>query len=256
MTPKRPGGVPADGYQPSAPDQPAFVKDRLYFMVVPLRTALNDHPCQYNLPVKRLPLSLDRKSNLDNFILVAEGDPHDRALILRAISDADVTADAITVGDGKEALDYLFARGDYAGRDDGVQPRLVLLDLALPGMGSLEVLRRLRQDERTGLLRIVAICSSDQAQDVDAAYRAGANSYVYKPTDSARFVEAMQLAVRYWLTISLPPPEGGMGRRGRGETFRGLWFRPPLMRRRKFRRTAVLFKVLALFLAYPFRMRN
>jgi CheY-like chemotaxis protein len=142
---------------------------------------------------------------LDKIILVAEGDPDDRALIHRAISDADVGANAITVGDGREALDYLFARGDYAGRDVGVQPRLVLLDLALPRMGGLEVLRRLRQDERTRLLRVVVICSSDQAQDVHAAYRAGANSYIYKPTDSTRFVEAVQLAVRFWLTINLPP---------------------------------------------------
>jgi two-component system, response regulator len=221
-----------------------------------MTNALNAHPCQYNLPVKRLPLSLDRKSTLDNFILVAEGDPDHRALILRAIGDADVTADAITVGDGEEALDYLFARGDYAERDVGVQPRLVLLDLALPRMGGLEVLRRLRQDERTRLLRVVAICSSDQAQDVDAAYRAGANSYIYKPTDSARFVEAMQLTVRFWLTINQPPPEGGTGHRGRGDTFRGLWFRPSLMRRRNFRRTAVLVRMIALFLAYQLRMRN
>jgi two-component system response regulator len=221
-----------------------------------MTNALNAHPCQYNLPVKRLPLSLDRKSNLDNFILVAEGDPDHRALILRAIGDADVTADAITVGDGEEALDYLFARGDYAERDVGVQPRLVLVDLALPRMGGLEVLRRLRQDERTRLLRVVAICSSDQAQDVDAAYRMGANSYIYKPTDSARFVEAMQLAVRFWLTINEPPPDGGMGRRGRGETFRGLWFRPPLLRHRNFRRTAILVRMIALFLAYQLRMRN
>jgi CheY-like chemotaxis protein len=228
-------------------------------MVFPRRTALNDGPYQYNLLLNSYRIrsnSLDRKSDLDNFILVAEGDPDDRALIRRAISDANVTADAITVGDGKEALDYLFARGDYAGRDGGVQPRLVLLDLALPGMGGLEVLRRLREDERTRLLRVVVICSSDQARDVDAAYRAGANSYVYKPTDSARFVNAVQLAVRYWLTINLPPPEGGMGRPGRGETFRGLWFRPPLMHRRKFHRTAVLVRVIALFLAYQLRTRN
>ena len=189
-------------------------------------------------------------------MLVAEGDPDDRALILRAIGNADVRADAITVCDGEEALDYLFARGAYAERDVGVQPRLVLLDLALPKMGGLEVLRRLRQDERTRLLRVVAFSSSDQPRDVDQAYRAGANSYIHKPTDPARFAEVVRLTVRFWLTLNEPPPEGGMGRRGRGETFRGLWFRPPLIDRRKVRRTAVLVGVIALFLAYQPRTRK
>jgi two-component system, response regulator len=193
---------------------------------------------------------------LDNFILVAEGEPDARALILRAIGDADVGADAITVCDGEEALDYLFARGAYTEKDVGVQPRLVLLDLALPKMGGLEVLRRLRQDERTRLLRVVAISSSDQVRDVDEAYRAGANSYIHKPTDSARFADVVRMIVRFWLTINEPPPEGGMGRRGGGETFRGLWFRPPLIDRLKVRRTAVLVGVVALFLAYQPRTRK
>ena len=193
---------------------------------------------------------------MDNIILVAEGDPDDRALILRAIGDADVGADAITVCDGEDVLDYLYARGAYAGRDVGVQPRLVLLDLALPRIGGLEVLHRLRQDERTRLLRVVAFSSSDQPRDVDQAYRAGANSYIHKPTDPARFAEVVRLTVRFWLTLNEPPPEGGMGRRGRGETFRGLWFRPPLIDRRKVRRTAVLVGVIALFLAYQPRTRK
>ena len=192
---------------------------------------------------------------MDNFILVAEGDPDARALILRAIGDVDVGADAITVCDGEEALDYLFARGAYTERDVGVQPRLVLLDLALPKMGGLEVLRRLRQDERTRLLRVVAISSSDQARDVNEAYRAGANSYIHKPTDPARFADVVRVMVRFWLTINVPP-EGGSGRRGRGETFRGLWFRPHLIDRRKVRRTAVLVGVAALFRAYQPRTRK
>jgi two-component system, response regulator len=192
---------------------------------------------------------------LDNFIVVAEGDPDARALILRAIGDADVGADAITVCDGEEALDYLFARGAYTERDVGIQPRLVLLDLALPKMGGLEVLRRLRQDERTRLLCVVAISSSDQARDVNEAYRAGANSYIHKPTDPARFADVVRVMVRFWLTIN-EPPEGGMGRRGRGETFRGLWFRPPLIHRLKVRRTAVLVGVVSLFLAYQPRTRK
>jgi two-component system, response regulator len=189
-------------------------------------------------------------------MLVVEGDPNARALILRAIGDADVRADAIIVCDGEEALDYLFARGAYAEPQRPVQPRLILLDLALPKMGGLEFLRRLRQDERTRLLRVVAFSSSDQLRDVDEAYRAGANSYIHKPTDPARFADVVRVMVRFWLTINEPPPEGGMGRRGRGETFRGLWFRPPLIDRRKVRRTAVLVGVIAFFMAYQPRTRK
>jgi two-component system response regulator len=190
---------------------------------------------------------------LDNFILVAEGDPDDRALIRRAIGEVEVGAEAITVRDGEEALDYLFARGAYAGRDVRVQPRLILLDLALPGTGGLEVLRRLRQDKRTRLLRVVAISSSDLPQDIVAAYSAGANSYIYKPTDPARFAEAVRLTVRFWLNINEPPPQGWIGRRGWGEGFRAIWFRAPLIDRRKFRRTAVLVGVVTLFLANQWR---
>jgi two-component system, response regulator len=185
---------------------------------------------------------------LDNIILVAESDPNDRALVLRAIGDTGVGANTIAVRDGEEALDYLFARGAYAGRDVRVQPRLVLLNVALPRMGGLEVLRSLRQDKRTRLLRVVAISSSDHARDVDEAYRAGANSYVYKPTDPARFAEVVRLIVRFWLTINEPPPEGGIGRRGWDEGFRAIWFRPPLSHRRKLRRTAVVVGAVALFL--------
>jgi two-component system, response regulator len=186
---------------------------------------------------------------LNNIILVAAGDPDDRALILRAISDADVRAEANTVRDGEEALDYLFARGAYAGRNVGVRPRLVLLDLALPRMGGLEVLRRLRQDKRTRLLRVVAISSSDLPQDIVEAYSAGANSYVHKPTDPTRFAEAVRLTVRFWLNINEPPPEGWIGRRSWGKGFRAIWFRAPLIDRRTFRRTAVLVGVVTLFLA-------
>lgn len=193
---------------------------------------------------------------MDNIILVADGDPDDRALILRAIGDADVRAEAITVYDGEVALDYLFARGAYAGRDVGVQPRLILLDLALPRMGGLEVLRRLRQDERTRLLRVVAISSSDQPRDVVEAYRAGANSYIHKSNDPTRFAEAMRQTVVFWLTVNEPPPEGWTGRRGGGEIFRAAWFRAPLIDRRKLRRAAVLVGTVALLMGFLQRRRR
>lgn len=187
---------------------------------------------------------------MDNIILVADGDPDDRALILRAIGDADVRAEAITVRNGEEALDYLFARGAYAVRDVSIQPRLILLDLALPRMGGLEVLRRLRQDEQTRLLRVVAISSSDQPRDVVEAYRAGANSYIHKSVDPVRFAEAMRQTVVFWLTVNEPPPDGQIGRRGGGEIFRVAWFRAPLIDRWKLRRAAVLVGVVALLMAY------
>jgi two-component system response regulator len=193
---------------------------------------------------------------LDNIILVAEGDPDNRALILRAIADADVRAEVITVRDGEEALDYLFARGAYAGRDVRVRPRLVLLDLALPRMGGLEVLRRLRQDKRTRLLRVVAMSSSDQPRDVDEAYRAGANSYVHKPTDPVRFAEAVRVTVRFWLTINEPPPEGWIGRRDLDEGFRAMRFRAPLINRRTLRRAAVPVGALAFLVTYRRQRRR
>ena len=192
----------------------------------------------------------------DGLILFVDDKPWNADLFAGVLRRCGYSNEIVTVGDGEEALDYLFARGAYTERDVGVQPRLVLLDLALPRMGGLDVLRRLRQDERTRLLRVVAISSSDQARDVDEVYRAGANSYIHKPTDPARFADAVRVIVRFWLTINEPPPEGGMGHRGRGETFRGLWFRPPLIDRRKVRRTAVLVGVVAWFLAHQPRTRK
>jgi two-component system response regulator len=186
---------------------------------------------------------------LDNIILVAQGDPDDMALIRRAIGEAGVVSEIITVCDGEKALDYLFARGSYAGRDVRVQPQLVLLDLALPRIGGLELLHRLRQDEHTRLLRVVTVSSSDQPPDVTEAYKAGANSYIHKPTDPAQFAEAIRRTIVYWLTVNEPPPEGRIERRGSGDIFRGAWFRAPMMDHRKLRRATALVGVGALLIA-------
>lgn len=186
---------------------------------------------------------------MDNTILVVQGAPDNMALILRTIGEAGVVSEVITVRDGEEALDYLFARGRYAGRDVRVQPQLVLLDLALPRIGGLELLHRLRQDERTRLLRVVALSSSDQPPNVAEAYRAGASSYIHKPTDPAQFAEAIRRTIVYWLTVNEPPPEGRIERRGSGDIFRGAWFRAPMIDHRKLRRATALVGVGALLMA-------
>lgn len=108
--------------------------------------------------------------------------------------------------DGAEALDYLFGTGSYAGRDTSVMPQVVLLDLKLPRVDGLEVLRRLRADPRTQLLPVVVLTSSSEEQDLVASYRLAANSYVRKPVDFNQFTEAVRQLGLYWLVLNEPPP--------------------------------------------------
>ena len=136
-------------------------------------------------------------------ILLVEDDPDDETLTLRALGS--IKNDIVVVRDGVEALDYLFGTGPYAGRDTRVTPRLVLLDLKLPKVDGLEVLRRLRADPRTMLVPVVVLTSSDRQKDVVESYQLGANSYVRKPVDFAEFSEAVRQLGLYWLLINTVP---------------------------------------------------
>ena len=140
-------------------------------------------------------------------ILLVEDDPDDEALTLRGLREARVANDVIVVRDGVEALDYLFGTGKYAGRDTRTQPSVVLLDLKLPKLEGLEVLRRLRAEPRTALIPVVILTSSDEEQDRLNGYSLGANSYVRKPVEFGQFSEATRQLGLYWLLLNQPLPE-------------------------------------------------
>jgi two-component system response regulator len=139
-------------------------------------------------------------------ILLVEDNPDDEALTLRALRKANVGNEVTVVRDGAEALDFLFGAGTHAGRDTSVMPQVVLLDLKLPKIDGLEVLRRLRADDRTKLLPVVILTSSDEEQDRIRGYALGANSYVRKPVDFTQFAEAVRQLGLYWLVLNQPPP--------------------------------------------------
>ena len=139
-------------------------------------------------------------------ILLVEDNPDDELLALRALRKNGVVNEIVVAHDGVEALDYLFATGDYSGRDIEDTPQLVLLDLKLPRVDGLEVLRRLRSDERTRLLPVVILTSSKERQDMLDGYGLGANSYVRKPVNFELFVEAVEQLKLYWLVLNEAPP--------------------------------------------------
>ncbi len=140
-------------------------------------------------------------------ILLVEDNPDDVELTLRALKQYHVQNKIAVVRDGAEALDYLFAAGAYADRDKIALPAVVLLDLKLPKIDGLEVLRRLRADKRTMLTPVVVLTSSKEEQDIVNSYRFGANSYVRKPVDFNQFIEAARQLGLYWLVINEPPPK-------------------------------------------------
>jgi len=146
-------------------------------------------------------------------ILLVEDNPNDVILTIRAFERSHVANEIVVALDGEEALDYLFATGSHAGRDAAVMPEIVLLDLKLPRIDGIEVLRRLRADERTRRLPVVILTSSNEHNDLASTYDLGANSFVRKPVDFEHFVEAARQLGLYWLVLNEPPPEG----RGEGE---------------------------------------
>ena len=139
-------------------------------------------------------------------ILLVEDNPDDEALTLRALKKNNILNEVVVAHDGVEALDYLFATGIYAGRDTNVMPQVILLDLKLPKVDGLEVLRRLRADERSKFLPVVILTSSREDQDLINGYSLGANSYVRKPVDFAQFAEAVRQLGLYWLVLNEAPP--------------------------------------------------
>jgi two-component system response regulator len=142
-------------------------------------------------------------------ILLVEDNPDDEALTRRALKKNKIGNDVVVAHDGAEALDFLFGTGTYEGRDLSCMPHLVLLDLKLPKVDGLEVLRRMRAAERTRLLPVVILTSSREQQDLVNGYGYGANSYIRKPVDFAQFVEAVRQLGLYWLVLNEVPQRGG-----------------------------------------------
>jgi len=145
----------------------------------------------------------------NKIILLVEDNPDDEALTLRALKKNNIQNEVVVAHDGVEALDYLFGAGSYAGRDTKVVPQVVLLDLKLPKVDGLEVLKRIRADERTKLLPVVILTSSNEEQDLVNGYGLGANSYIRKPVDFNQFIQAVGQLGLYWLVLNEPPPARG-----------------------------------------------
>jgi two-component system response regulator len=142
----------------------------------------------------------------EKIILLVEDNADDEELTLRALKKNNIQNEVVVARDGVEALDYLFGTGAYAGRDTSNVPSVTLLDLKLPKVDGLEVLKRLRADERTKLLPVVILTSSKEEQDLLNGYKFGANSYIRKPVDFAQFMEAVRNLGLYWLLLNESPP--------------------------------------------------
>jgi len=139
-------------------------------------------------------------------ILLVEDNPDDVDLTLRAFRKSKIANEIIIARDGVEALDYLFATGQHAGRDNSSLPQLVLLDLKLPRLDGLQVLERIRANAKTRLLPVVILTSSTEQPDLVTGYSLGANSYIRKPVDFQEFLVAVRRLGLYWLLLNQPPP--------------------------------------------------
>lgn len=142
-------------------------------------------------------------------ILLVEDNPDHQELTLMTLAENNVLNQVVVANDGIEALDYLFATGKYEGRDTRDVPALILLDLKLPKVGGLEVLKRVREDDRTRFVPVVILTSSSEEEDVVASVQGGANSYVRKPVDFSRFIEQVQRLQVYWLLVHEAVPGRG-----------------------------------------------
>ncbi len=140
-------------------------------------------------------------------ILLIEDNPDDVELTLHAFQKNHMANDVVVASDGAEGLDYLFGTGKYAGRDAEQPPALILLDLQLPKIGGFEVLRKVREDERTKRIPVVIMTTSDEEEDVVDGYNGGANSYLRKPVDFGEFMNAVKQLEMYWMVLNTPPPK-------------------------------------------------
>jgi CheY-like chemotaxis protein len=145
--------------------------------------------------------------NINKSILMVEDNPQDEKLMLRALSKVNLANQVDVVRDGQQALDYLFREGEFAGREGVDFPAIVLLDIGLPRVSGLEVLKRLRDDPKTHLQPVVILTSSDEERDRLASYEDGANSFVRKPLDFTEFAETVARLGIYWLAVNKPPQE-------------------------------------------------
>jgi CheY-like chemotaxis protein len=142
----------------------------------------------------------------DKTILLVEDNPDDEALAIRALKHNRIGNQIIVAHDGVEALDYLFGTGIHLGRDISLRPTVILLDLKLPRIDGIEVLRLLREDKRTSLLPVVILTTSNEEQDMLDSYNLRCNSYIRKPVDFIQFSEAIRQLGMYWLLMNEPPP--------------------------------------------------
>jgi two-component system, response regulator len=140
-------------------------------------------------------------------ILLIEDNIDDERLTLRALRKNNIMNEVVVACDGQEAIDYLFGSGSYAGRDTSVMPAVVILDLKLPKLSGLEVLKRIRTDPQTKRLPVVVLTASEEEGQIDESYALGANSYIRKPTDPAEFSEMVFQVAMYWLLLNRTTPE-------------------------------------------------
>ena len=142
----------------------------------------------------------------NGFIMLVEDNPDDEELTLRALKKGNILNEVVVARDGVEALDYLFGTGKHEGRDLSVMPLLVLLDLRMPKLDGLEVLDRIRSDDRTKRLNVVILTSSKEEMDIVRSYNLNVNSYIRKPVNFDQFTEAIKQVGLYWLVLNVPPP--------------------------------------------------
>jgi len=155
-------------------------------------------------------MQIGKKNTNNEYILLVEDNPDDVELTLRALRKNNILNEVVVAKDGVEALDYLFATGKYESFDISNMPQVILLDLKLPKVDGLEVLRKIRTHERTKLLSVVILTSSSEEQDLVTSYQLGANSYIRKPVDFNKFIEAVRQLGLYWLVLNEPPVAGSI----------------------------------------------